>query len=111
MTHTQTEEVLFYHAACFIPTKSAFIQAIKNGAFTSWPSLTVKLAQKYLPKTEATFKGHLKQQYKGTRTPQQKPAATNDEPVERITDQTHQVFLKVTDLTKQSTPTKPAVSQ
>ena len=73
--------------------------------------LNSQTGPKILAQNRGTFKGHLKQQYKGMRTPQQKPAATNDEPVERITEQTHQVFLKVTDLTKQSIPTKPAVSQ
>ena len=70
-TKPKQDLVLFYHATCFSPTKNAFIKAIKNGAFTSWPGVIAKLAQKYLPKTEATVKGHLKQKYKGTRTTQQ----------------------------------------
>ena len=48
--------VLFYHAACFSPSKSTFIKAIKNKAFTSWPGLTAELVATYLPKTEATVK-------------------------------------------------------
>ena len=56
---------LFYHAACFSPTKRTFVDAIKINAFASWPGLTVELVNKYLPRTEATIKGHIRQQYKG----------------------------------------------
>ena len=53
---SKQEPTLFYHAACFSPTKRTFVDAIKRNAFASWPGLTVELVNKYLPITEATTK-------------------------------------------------------
>ena len=55
-TKSKQELTLFYHAACFIPTKRTFVDSIKRNAFASWPGLIVKLVNKYLPRTEATIK-------------------------------------------------------
>ena len=60
-TKSKQELTLFYHAACFSPTKRTFVDAIKRNAFASWPGLTVELVNKYLPRTEATIKGHIRQ--------------------------------------------------
>jgi hypothetical protein len=49
----------FLHGACFSPSKSTFIKAIKAGFLSSWPGLTAKAIQKYLIEPEATIKGHL----------------------------------------------------
>ena len=67
-TKSKQELTLFYHAACFSPTKRTFVDAIKGNAFAYWPGLTVELVNKYLPRTEATIKGHIRQQYKGTKS-------------------------------------------
>ena len=40
-TKSKQELTLFYHAACFSPTKHTFVDAIKRNAFESWPVLTV----------------------------------------------------------------------
>ena len=61
-TKSKQELTLFYHAACFSPTKRTFVDAIKRKAFASWPGLKVELVKKYLPRTEATIKGHIRQQ-------------------------------------------------
>ena len=53
--------VLYYHHACFCPTKNTWIKAIKNNFFTTWPGLTLKLVTKYLKKSIFTEKGHLHQ--------------------------------------------------
>ena len=65
-TKYKQEQTLFYHATCFSPTKRTFVNAIKRNAFASWPGLTVELVNKYLPRTEATIKGNIRQKYKGT---------------------------------------------
>ena len=65
-TQLKQELTLFYHAACFSPTKRTFVDAIKGNAFAYWPGLTVELVNKYLPRTEATIKGHIRQKYKVT---------------------------------------------
>ena len=57
--------ILFYHAACFSPTKLTSMEAIKRNAFASWPGLSAELVNKYLPRKEATIKGHIRQHYKG----------------------------------------------
>ena len=75
------------------------MDAIKRNAFASWPGLTVELVNKYLPRTEANIKGHIRQQYKGnqsTRMQQEVPIMTQQSPPEILTEQTHQLFLKVT---------------
>ena len=53
--------VLYYHHACFCPTKSKWIKAVKHDFFTTWPGLTLKLVTKYLKKSIFTKKGHLHQ--------------------------------------------------
>ena len=64
-TKSKQELIIFYHAACFSPTKRTFVDTIKRNAFASCPGLTVDLVNNYLPRTEATIKGHIRQQYKG----------------------------------------------
>ena len=65
-TQYKQDLILFYHAACFSPSKSTFIKTINNKAFTSWSCLTAELVAKYLSKTEATVKGYTKKTFKGT---------------------------------------------
>ena len=82
-TKSKQELKLFYHAACFSPTKRTFVDAIKRNAFESWLGLTVELVNKYLPRTEATIKGHIRQKYKGTqstRLQQEVPIMTQQSP-------------------------------
>ena len=67
-TKSKQELTLFYHSACFSPTKHTFVDAIKRNAFASWPGLTVELVNNYLPRTEATIKGHIIQKYKVTQS-------------------------------------------
>ena len=52
--------------------KTIFVEAIKRNAFASWPGLTAGLVNKYLPNTEATIQGHIRQQYKGTQSKKMK---------------------------------------
>ena len=95
-TKSKQELVSFYHAACFSPSKSTFIAAIKRNAFISWPGLTANLVSKYLPKTEATIKGHIRQKYKGTQSTQPTKLIKQEVP-EIISKRTNQLFLNVTE--------------
>ena len=54
----------YFHACCFSPNKTTFLQAVKNGNFVTWPQLTYKNVKKYLQETPATAKGHLNQERK-----------------------------------------------
>ena len=65
---TQAELASFLHATCFIPVKSTFIKALKNGIFLTWPGLMVKLIATHPPKIEATIFGNLDQMRKNTRS-------------------------------------------
>ena len=99
-TKSKQDLTLFYYTACFSPTKLTFVGAIKRNAFASWPELTMELVNKYLPSTEATIKGHIIQQYKGTqstRLRQEVPIMTQQSPPEILKERTHQLFLKVTE--------------
>ena len=76
-TKTKQDLIIFYHAVCFSPFKSNFIQAIRGNAFTSCPDLTSELVTKYLHKTEANAKVHIKQKSKGTNSTQPKQTPTS----------------------------------
>ena len=99
-TKFKQELILFYHAACFSPTKRTFVEAIKRNAFASWPGITSDLFNKYLPMTEATIKGHILQHYKGTQSTKLKHEvlkAIQQEPPDILTKRKNQLFLKVTE--------------
>ena len=61
---TERQLVQFYHATCFSPTKSTWINAIKKGYFKGWPGLSADLVQRHLGVEVATEKGHLDQRRK-----------------------------------------------
>ena len=50
-TKSKQELALFYHAACFSPTKRTFVDVIKINAFASWPGLSMELVNKYIRST------------------------------------------------------------
>ena len=55
----------YLHQATFSPPKATFLKALQNNQFVTWPGLTVKAVQKYLPESSpATDKGHMKRQKK-----------------------------------------------
>ena len=67
----RSKEILcnFLHRAAGYPVKKTWLQAIKDGFFTSWPGLTYVLVSKYLPETsEETTIGHLRRQQQGIRS-------------------------------------------
>ena len=53
--------ILYLHAACFSPGRSTWIDAISNGNYATWPSLTVENVRKYLPPEGSpnTIFGHM----------------------------------------------------
>jgi hypothetical protein len=53
--------VNYLHKALFSPTKSALLQAVKNGHLVTWPGLTEEAINKYLKLTPATAMGHMNQ--------------------------------------------------
>lgn len=72
--------VKYLHAACFSPTTSTWVKAIKNNNFLSWPGLTPTLVEKYLPTTIATVQGHQhkqRQNLQSTKKPPDKPCESH----------------------------------
>ena len=59
---THMNLIKYLHASCFSPVPSTFKKAIKKGFLQSWPGLTTKMVDKYLPPSEATAKGHIRQE-------------------------------------------------
>jgi hypothetical protein len=56
------------HKAMFSPTKSAVLQAFKNGHIITWPGLTEQSINKHLKMTPATAMGHMNQRRQNIRS-------------------------------------------
>jgi hypothetical protein len=61
----------------FSPTKSALLQAVKNGHLKPWPGLTEQAINKHLKLTPSTTMGHMNQQRHNIRSTSKK-AITSD---------------------------------
>jgi hypothetical protein len=57
--NSQKDLFKYLHAACFSPVKSTWINAMKNGDFSSWLRLNEQNVEKFLSKSTSTGKGHL----------------------------------------------------
>ena len=68
--------VAYLHATAGFPVKSTWLEAVKHGAYTSWPGLTYKLAARYCPDADETIKGHMAQPRQHIRSRKQ-PTLTN----------------------------------
>ena len=56
----------YLHRAAGYPVKKAWLQAIRDGFFTTWPVLTYELEATFLPETsEETAAGHLHRRRQG----------------------------------------------
>jgi hypothetical protein len=53
--------VHYFHKALFSPTKSAMLQAVKDGHLITWPGLTEDAINKHLKLTPATAMVHMNQ--------------------------------------------------
>jgi hypothetical protein len=53
--------VHYLHKALFSPTKSAMLQAVKDGHLITWPGLTEDVINKHLRLTPATAMAHMNQ--------------------------------------------------
>jgi hypothetical protein len=59
--------VNYLHKALFSPTKSALLQAVKDGHLIMWPGLTEDAIRKNLKLTPATAMGHMNQRHQNIR--------------------------------------------
>jgi hypothetical protein len=65
--------VNYLHKAMFSPTKSAFLQAVKNGHLITWPGLTEQAINKHLKLKPATDMGHMNQRLQNIRSTSETP--------------------------------------
>ena len=63
--------IQYLHAACFSPTKTTFLQAIKINHLQTFPGLTADLVNKHLIDTVHTAKGHMNQTASGLQSTKQ----------------------------------------
>jgi hypothetical protein len=93
--------VNYLHKAMFSPTKSALLQAVKNGHLITWPGLTEQAINKHLKMTPATAMGHMNQCRQNIRSTS-KVSITSDIEDEAVTpaglgSKTHLVYALVID--------------
>jgi hypothetical protein len=69
------------HKSMFSPTKSALLQAVKNGHLVTWTGLTEKAINKHLKLTPATTMGHMNQRRQGIRSTSKNPITSDIEDV------------------------------
>jgi hypothetical protein len=67
------------HKALFSPTKSALLQAVKNGHLITWPGLTEKAINKHLKLTPATAMGNMNQRRQNIRSTSKTPITSDIE--------------------------------
>jgi hypothetical protein len=93
--------VNYLHKAMFVPTKSALLQAVKNGHLITWPGLTEQAINKHLKLTPATAMGYMNQHRQNIRSTSKKPV-TSDIEDESVTPaglgtKTHLVYAVLVD--------------
>jgi hypothetical protein len=77
--HNTGALVNYLHKALFSPTKSALLQAVKNGHLITWPGLTEKAINTHLKLTPATTMCHTSQRRQKIRSTSKTPITTNIE--------------------------------
>jgi hypothetical protein len=70
------------------------------GFFITWPGLTTEIVKKHLPKSEATVKGHFRQQFKNIQSTKVVPATSLNPTIDANT-KTNQIFVKTIETTGQ----------
>jgi hypothetical protein len=89
--------VHYLHKALFIPTKSAMLQAVKDGHLITWPGLTEDDINKHLKLTPATAMGHMNQRSQSIRSTSKAPIEKQPTPDTDLGTKTHLVYAVVVD--------------
>jgi hypothetical protein len=71
--------VNYLHKAMSSPTKSALLQAVKNGHLIIWPGLTEQAIDKHFKLTPVTAMGHMHQRRQNIISTSKKPVTSNIE--------------------------------
>jgi hypothetical protein len=89
--------VHYLHKALFSPTKSAMLQAVKDGQLITWPGLTEDAINKHLKLTPATAMGHMNQRRQNIRSTPKEPIGKQPTPDTDLGTKTHLVYAVVVD--------------
>jgi hypothetical protein len=89
--------VHYLHKALFSPTKSALLQAVKDGHLITWPGLTENAVNKHLKLTPATALGHLSQRHQNIRSTSTEPFDIQPPLDTDLGTKTHLVYAVVVD--------------
>jgi hypothetical protein len=93
--------VNYLHKALFSPTKSALLQAVKNGHLITWPGLTEKAINTHLKLNTATTMGHMNQRRQNIRSTSKTPITTNIDDITttatNLGTKTHLVYAVLVD--------------
>jgi hypothetical protein len=84
--------VHYLHKALFSPTKSAMLQAVKDGHLITWPGLTEDAINKHLKLTPATAMGHMNQRRQNIRSTSKAPIEKQPTPDTYLGTKTHLVY-------------------
>jgi hypothetical protein len=93
--------VHYLHKALFSPTKSALLQAGKNGHLITWPGLTEEAINKHLKLAPATSMGHMNQRRQNIRSTSKTPITADIEDITttntNLGTKTHLVYAVLVD--------------
>jgi hypothetical protein len=89
--------VHYLHKALFSPTKSALLQAVKDGHLITWPVLTEDAINKHLKLTPATAMGNMNQLRQNIRSTSKDPVGQQPTPDTYLGTKTHLVYAVIVD--------------
>jgi hypothetical protein len=85
----------YLHKALFSPTKSAMLQAVKDGHLINWPGLTEYAINKHLKLTPATAMGHMNQRRQNILSTSKASTEKQQPPDTDLDTKTHLVYAVV----------------
>jgi hypothetical protein len=85
------------HKALFTPTKSAMLQAVKDGHLITRTGLTEEAINQHLKLTPATVMGHMSQRRQNIRSTSKAPIAGQPTPNTDLGTKSHLVYAIVVD--------------
>jgi hypothetical protein len=89
--------VHYLHKSLFSPTKSALLQAVKNGHLVTWPGLTVHAINTHMKLTPATVMGHMNQRRQNIRSTSKSQIADVPTTDASLGTKTHLVYVVLVD--------------
>jgi hypothetical protein len=89
--------VHYLQKSLFSPTKSALLQAVKDGHLITWPGLTENAIHKHLKLTPATAMGHMNQRRQNVRSTSKTPIADAPTADTDLGTKTHLVYAVLVD--------------